>query len=386
MDQSAMIAGFLLIGYSVTTPFSRTTKLFAKNGMLIAITLITIGWLLMWFADNIYWLLASRLIIGLGAGYGIGQLNIYLNEFHKEAGDKFKPFITIFILSGVVISFIVGPFVSFRLFPILATGLSFFVMFLIVLLPPTPVQLFKANQMKNLKKLLLFLKPDSKNINEEIEKVRVSANSSVEELSLTEILKDSELRMDCFKFAFMIYGQQFTGMPSTLVYTQFLFKDVDFPEYYAIIYILNYFIMNVISGKITGQFNKRNVLLLSNFLVAIILILNIFVEYYKVTKLYFKYTLVLSMNFYLICHTFGLGTIPVSYIQPMFDSKCYTSLTLFYIAFSSILAVVLTKIFQVLYTYYGLIVSFIFFFVNSFIMFSFTVIFIPKHIKPRKIK
>ncbi|CAH1967404.1 unnamed protein product [Acanthoscelides obtectus] len=57
MDQSAMIAGFLMLGNTIGTPLSATESLGPKYGVLVGLAAMTSGWFVMWQANNIYYLL-----------------------------------------------------------------------------------------------------------------------------------------------------------------------------------------------------------------------------------------------------------------------------------------------------------------------------------------
>ncbi|XP_044272745.1 solute carrier family 2, facilitated glucose transporter member 8-like isoform X3 [Tribolium madens] len=85
MDQSAMIAGFLMIGNTVSTPFSSIQRIGAKYGIIIGASLITIGWIVMWQARDVFWLLGSRFLIGAGNGFGTGQVKLYINEICQDS-------------------------------------------------------------------------------------------------------------------------------------------------------------------------------------------------------------------------------------------------------------------------------------------------------------
>ncbi|KAJ8937087.1 hypothetical protein NQ314_012030 [Rhamnusium bicolor] len=186
IDQSAMIAGFLMIGNTLGTPFSLKTCFGSKYGMTLSIGLMACGWCIMWQARNIYWLLGSRFLVGLANGYGLGQLKTYIREMTEDNTTLLLKQINLHTFFGVIVIFAYGPFVEIKNIASIALIITIIILFLIILLPSTPMELIKANKIKDAKKLLIFLKPEI-NASSEIHKISQNINIISNEYGFTHI-------------------------------------------------------------------------------------------------------------------------------------------------------------------------------------------------------
>ncbi|XP_057659325.1 uncharacterized protein LOC130895792 [Diorhabda carinulata] len=319
MDQSAMIAGFLMIGNALGTPFCRKIFFKSKFGIIVGITLITSGWILMWQAQNIFWLLGSRLLVGFGNAYGYGQLKIYIQDTcDEDLGIILIKLTNLYVLLGIIIIFSFGPFIDFRQTSVVCSLISFIVFFVLLLLP---------NQ----------------------------GNARVtKQVSLLSLFKDKTVRIVFLKFNVLVFCQQFTGAPATIIYTQILFREshCSYPQYLAIAYAIVLFICNVIGIFLILVFNKRKLLLVSTFSVILTVLIHILILYFNVNNVYWSYTSAVVLFSFIIVHSLGLGSVPVTLIPDLFPVSYRDCVTHVYIVFHSLLALLITKIFQILLTKY----------------------------------
>ncbi|CAG9767111.1 unnamed protein product [Ceutorhynchus assimilis] len=363
LDQSAMIAGFLLLGVCFGTLFSTSSIAQGpKNGIIFGNLCIVLGWVLMWQSQNMYWLLASRFLMGSGHGYAMGQIKRYIIEMTEDAlSASLVKQTQFYALFGFVLAFAVGPFISFRLFALTSLILATFILFLAIFLPSTPRELIQAKKIRDAKKLLVFLKPDS-NPDQEIDKIRETDSNvkPVNDFGFMKIMRDNSLRVNFIKFTFIVICQQYCGAPPTLVYTQIIFSrsNVPYPEYIALGYAVLFFLSNLVGCYISPKYNKKTVLLVSSFSILLLFILNILVIYFKVNEKYFSYTSVIVMYLFIIVYTTSLGSIPFTLINDWFPQNCRVFMTKFYIVMFSLLGLSITKIFQVLIGQFPLYIPF----------------------------
>ncbi|CAH1182772.1 unnamed protein product [Phyllotreta striolata] len=360
IDQSAMIAGFLMIGNALGATHSHKIIYKAKFGILAGAIVMTIGWILMWHAKNIFWLLGSRLLVGLGSAYGTGQLKLYISHTcDRDLKVIQTKFISLYVYLGIVMVYAIGPFIDFRDTSMVCLLVSIAVVFLVIFLPATPVELVKDSKFNEARRVIARLKSNV-NINSEISAISRSIEKKVKERNLLHIFKEPDLRNKFVVFSIIVFCQQFSGLPATIIYTQILFQEFRFPypEYLAIAYVVIFFICNVIGIFLMPRFDKRKVLLCSTISVILILTTQILVIYFEVNDKYWSFTSFVVMCLYVIAHTLGLGNVPPTLINDLFTIPYRTSVANFFTAFHSILALLITKIFQVLISQYDIAVTF----------------------------
>ncbi|XP_050299027.1 solute carrier family 2, facilitated glucose transporter member 8-like [Anthonomus grandis grandis] len=361
MDQSALIAGFLMLGGSLGTLFSqKTIGPGTKYGIIMGNVLMVIGWTVMWQAKDIYALLGSRFLIGTGYGYGVGQIRIYIAEMSRATlGQTLMKHLNFYGLLGFVLAYAVGPWVDFRQLSYFSVIIAVFILFLTVFLPCTPKELLLAKKSAEAKKLLAFLKTDS-DPEQEVHNLAQSILNPPESVGFSKIMQDGTLRVNFIKLTFLLFCQQYSGAPPTLVYTQIIFEksQVPYPEVFAICYALLYVIGNVIGTYTVPMLNKKLVLLTSSCFILILLVANILVIYFRVNIEYFQYSSVITLYLFILVHTISLGSIPVMLINEWFPKSCKIFMSQYCFILSLLYALTATKTFQVLMTLYYLYTAF----------------------------
>lgn len=340
---------------------------------------MTLGWLAMWLAKDMSWLLLSRLFVGLGQGFGFGQLKIYISEICEEnVGRVFTKYLNLFVFFGVIVAFAIGPYVEFKRFGIVGLIISIFVLFLAIFLPSTPRALVKIGKIPDAQRLIQFLNPDL-NVDDEITRIRTNIDKVEDEIAFLCLFKDRVLLKNFVIFACLVLFQQYSGVAATVVYCQILFRDSPYSELCALIYSVVYFLSNALYYSINVE-NKKFALLLSSIGTSLVLLIQILVLALKITE-FWNYTWLILMLCYVIVHTLGLGNIPVTYIPYFFPKKAHKVIAHFFIIFHSVLALTITKTFQVMYFTMDSYSPFCLFLGISSLSIVFTIIFVPKQTK-----
>ncbi|XP_063917172.1 probable metabolite transport protein CsbC [Zophobas morio] len=388
MDQSAMVAGFLMVGNTAATPFSSFKRLGAKYGVLVGATLMTIGWIMMWQSRDIFYLLGSRFLVGAGNGFGTGQLKYYIGEVCQDSLSVFlTKQINLYVFAGLILAFAFGPFVDFRQFSIIASIISVLVLFLTIFLPVPPRELVKSGKIKEAHKLISFLSPHL-NPDDELIKIKKKANTVDTDLSYCDVLKKSSLRKNLLIFAVAVFFQQFSGAPATLVYTQMIFASCGCPrpELCALVYIFAFFLANVYGIFCVPNHNKKHVLLFSSVGVSLLIVVQIIVLVENANEKFWNFTSLVVMLLFIVVHTIGLGSVPFSLIPQLFPKEAKKVVVQFFVMFHSMLALTITKIFQVMFDRIGLFAPFCLFLAISTFSIVFVIIFVPNNHKSTKIR
>lgn len=280
-----------------------------------------IGCCLMWLASDIYWLLGSRFLVGLGHSFSMGRLRQYIKEVcdgnTRLTMIKQVPLHNFFGVAAMV-SF--GSFLDFEKTAMILT-ITTAVIFII----------------------LLFL-PQVRGIHKKAKKCKIM------DTSFGKVLKDKNLRKKFSIFFILVLCQQYSGVPATIIYAQKMFEKlhVTNPKIFAIAYMILYFFSNILGIFVTPKYKKRSVLLFSSLGVSLVIIIEVVVSFLKIDRLYWTYISVTVIYLYLFLHTLGLGNVPFTLISDFFPYKYRNSVILFFIMFHSMLALTITKIFQVL--------------------------------------
>lgn len=356
LDQSAMIAGFLMIGLTLGTPLSSIRCIGVKNSMILGCLLMSIGWIVMWQASNIYLVLASRLITGFGFGFCQAKIKIYINDMSREEHTKILIGLNMpFICIGAIIIYSYGPFVTLKDVSIIAAIITVSIFSLVVFLPNTPKEFLQRENLKFASEVLQSVNPKI-SVQDQVIKMKMELSAGDLSIGYLGIFKDSQLRCEFGKIGLLTFFLQFTGVTPTIIYNMYIFMyiQVPNPEYFSILYMVTYFFANLFGIFVSTKYNKRTMLLLSNILVITSIVLNILVLKFQINQKYFEYTSVIVMLFYNISHAIGLGNLPVTLINDNFPANCRKTVTQFYVMLHSMCALLITKIFQVLIGMFGL--------------------------------
>lgn len=382
-DQSAMIAGFLMIGNILGTPFSTWYLLGTKFGITIGLFLMLLGWLVMWHATNIYFLLGSRLLIGIGFGYSIGSLKAYIKDIcQSNLTPIFLQLPTFFVYFGVILANVVGCFLSFANFSLFSTCLTGIILVVTFLLPHSPKEYLKFGKEKHAKLMLNYLKPEV-DVENELEIMKIDVNFKTKNLSFTQVLRDPFLRKQFALLGMLTFFQQFTGAPSTIVYTQIIFdaSDSSHSQYCAMAYSVLFFLSNLIGVFYSKQFNRKCCLLYSTVGTIFSLLLNIFVFYYNINDRYWSLTSFVSMSIFIFFHSTGLAVVPFMLTKEYFPLNARDVVSKFQVVQHSALALIITKIFQVLLFTFDLYVPFCLFLCVAVICLIFIISFVPSEVE-----
>lgn len=204
-----------------------------------------------------------------------------------------------------------------------------------------------------------------------------------ETLSFTAVLRDAKLRRCFVILAFLVFFQQFSGAPSTIIYNQMMFtySGCELPVQYSIVYSLGY-LFSIGTGLFyVSTFNKKYTLLCSATLTSLFLAAQITVLYYDLNEKYWDCFSLIVMLLYIFCHSVGLGCVPLAFAQEVFPKEAYKIIGQFYFMFASILALLITKIFQVLMDRFSLYVPFCLFISVSSLSIIFICAFVPRDAK-----
>lgn len=355
-----MIAGMLMNGFVFSTPFAGSECLGSKFGVLLSAALQLSGWLLILGASDVLTLCISRILIGLGGGYGMGKFKNYLKEIcDPEEGILLQKLLPLFICVGVLISFSVGPWVSFNTLAITNAVIPGLCFLTFIVVPDTPYHLFKQQKFNTAISVLQNLH-GKQSVESEIEMIKNCVENKPENKTIFQILGNSSTRSSFLVLMFLLTIQQFSGGPSLIVYSEIVFKEFKciYPSICAIIYALAFLISTGLGIRYTPEFKRKPVLLVSCLGIILTSGSHAAYLYLKPENNYFTIIPFITMLMYAFFHTAGIATVTNLMVGDIFPSNCRYTMMCVWNMCTAELAVIITKIFQVFMARYDMYVGF----------------------------
>lgn len=361
LDESAMIAGMLMNGYVISTPISGIQSLNSKYGQIIGAMLSITGWAILYLSTNVLHLCFSRFFIGIGSGIAIGKFKTYINElFIQEIITIINKSLLIFTILGITTSYIICNLVDLKTFAITSAIVSSVTLLTSLFLPNSPTDLCIKEKYEKAEKILKTI--HGINYIEEGLNI-VKRTIEFKNLNIIDVVKHKHTRNQLLILTFLIILQQFTGSPALIVYSQLIFTDLGYsnPELYSIIYIIIYLFATFIGINYMNQFKRKLILLISLIGTTSFAITHTIFLYYQIYYAFPKLLPFIMLLFYVFFHTIGLTIVPNLFIIDVFDKNCLNVINIFCIMSTYEFAVIVTKIFQVLYGTYGMHAGFFLF-------------------------
>lgn len=149
MDQASWIASLICIGGLIgNLCFGYITANFGRKQplMFIAIPCI-ISWLLIWFAQNVYYLYCARALSGFVGGGVFVMVPLFLSEI---ASDRVRGVLgsTLVLTAnmGILLAFVLGNYCDYTMTPKVVIALTVLFVILFSFFPESPSFLMKQNQ------------------------------------------------------------------------------------------------------------------------------------------------------------------------------------------------------------------------------------------------
>ncbi|KAI4457075.1 facilitated trehalose transporter tret1-1-related [Holotrichia oblita] len=383
IDDSSLIAGFLMEGNSIGVLFSTSKFLGSKTAVFLCCCLQFIGWFVMFGANDIFGLLISRVSVGFGNGCGTGHLKRYIKETcEPELADKLMHYIPVGINIGIVLIYSVGAFVDFRKMAIFGMMFPMLAMFSFGVIPKRTLTAKRASITKTMFKNAATLELDK--IEDELNKSKAD-EADEHQINVLQCLRDKRSRNGLLLIFLIVFMQQYTGGPANIVYSQIIFKIANNPnaKICSIIYSIFFLIFTIISLKFVRNFpRKANLLIGSGSCVIIIGTLSLYYflkEYLLRLSHLFAWSPLFIMTLFNAFHTFSMGTVPLYIILEKIPKRSRNVASKFLVIHFSMSAVISTKIFQVLYAYVNMSVAYAFFVCVALVGFFLLLIFMDEY-------
>lgn len=359
LDQSAMIAGFLMYGNSAGVLFSsiKYTRTKAPIGFCLAIQII--GWLLMFFADNIVTILVSRFFVGFANGLGTTQIKIYITETcNKDMATFLCKYLNVTVFLGVLLSYFIGAFFDFR-----------------------PLSLYGIG-MPAVGLIFFLLIPKYKSTEDKAKDVEATNSNNDDEHSVFEIITDSSIRNNVTLIFIVVIIQQYTGGASNIVYSQIIFAEsnIILPKIIPIFYATGLLLFTTFSITKMYKLSIKSYLIFSCTFVSLInfslsLYFNFKNDLLHISSYFTILPLLLLLGFTAF-HNFGIAIVPFIILSTKLPKFTVHTVNKIYVITFSLAAVTSTKLFQYFFTYYDMATAYMAYSLIAFTGLLITMIFV----------
>ncbi|VEN36535.1 unnamed protein product [Callosobruchus maculatus] len=300
--------------------------------MLTALPYTTF-WILTAFFSDVYVLYAARMIAGFGDAIVFTSVPMYIGEISTpKVRGTWGNFVALGIFLGQFVIHVVGAYftVSQTALIFLPLGPLFFILMLFV--PESPYYYIIKHRVEDAKKSLSKLR-GKKDVEEDIAHIRQAIERQML-LAATwkELFFVKMNRKALFAGIFLRVSQQLGGVASFNIYTQLIFEKAGTslkPENCSIIYTGICFVFMAIGSFIGDRFGRKKAYITSCCTCGVVLLLEAVYFYLdlevpgaEVRR--FNWFPLAGMISYVICSSFGLGTIPTLMLGELFSASIKT--------------------------------------------------------------
>lgn len=298
-----------------------------KNSLLASSVLSLIHWIIIVFANHVYYLHLARFITGVSSDISFVAAPMFISELcSPEIRGILTSFTHIMVLIGILLVYAVLPFVSILTSSLI--GALFLVIQLIVLpfFPETPYyHCLHHNYDEALKSLQVYRRNTSDSmIEEELEQI------------ITAVKKENAETTN-FKDLFLVYvnrksiiitvvlngAQHFAGLSVLIMNFQSILDDTmstHDPKYVAIIMAVVMLVAASLATTIIDRYDRRTLLTISSILTGIALLL--LASYFKLRHLdNLTYLPIIAIVCYIFSFKLGLAIIPYIIVAEIFPTN-----------------------------------------------------------------
>ncbi|KOC68967.1 Facilitated trehalose transporter Tret1 [Habropoda laboriosa] len=186
-------------------------------------------WLVTIFATEQWHLFVARFFSGVSGGMALFLVPLYVSEIAADGIRGMLGSLMVFLLNGgILLGYILGALVSYRLFSIVALLFPLFYVAFFLFVPETPVYLVRRNRLGDAARSLTWLRDGYKpTVEREMSRLQAEAkeqNVSGRSIGLSDLFRDRATIKGLIITLGLFGGQQFGGIFLMISYTETIFK------------------------------------------------------------------------------------------------------------------------------------------------------------------
>ncbi|XP_045480478.1 facilitated trehalose transporter Tret1-like isoform X2 [Harmonia axyridis] len=305
---------FYMVGGFIGLPFSITLIdcIGRKKTILFASVVGMLGWISIGIADNVYYLYAGRILLGVTADIAFTASPVYISEIaHQDIRGFLAGLIYLMMLVGIIIIYCIGPWLV--LFPFM---------------PESPYYLLYINENERAEKVLKFLR-NNDNISKEIEEIKAAiVRQKSEKGRPQDLFQIKSNRKACLIMILLNYTQHFAGVSALLMNLHTILNqagsEVISPDIAAIVFP-SLMLISATVATLTVDYCGRKILLLVSGVVTTVTLLTIG-AFFQLKSMGFptgdySWIIFVAVMFYAVGIKFGLAIVPIVMTAELFPAK-----------------------------------------------------------------
>ncbi|XP_014234032.1 facilitated trehalose transporter Tret1-like [Trichogramma pretiosum] len=394
-NDASWIASFYLLGSipgNVVAAFM-VDSIGRKASLLLAGLPLTVGWLLIIFAWSPYALYASRFISGLGQGVVYVVCPMYIGEIaDKNIRGSLGSFIKLMVTFGELYAHAIGPFVSYEWLAYSCIVIPIVFLATFIWMPESPYYLIIKNRRRDAERSLTSLKRymSKDDLEEDMDQMQKTV---IRDLSDRGQIWDLFNTRGNRRAVFVSFGLQvilqFSGIAAIESYTQQIFdngKTESEPGLSAGVAVIVLSCMQLVGGlaaaAVVDRVGRKPLLLITTFLAGVVLSISGTFYYLKDSLGWdmtgYGWILVTSIICYELIIALGLSPLPYMMLGELFPTNVKGFAVSLANLWASLLAFVVSKMYQVISDSCGVYASFAWFAATCFVGIGFIVFAVPE--------
>ncbi|XP_055307619.1 facilitated trehalose transporter Tret1-like isoform X2 [Sitodiplosis mosellana] len=367
-DEGTWIASFLAIGAIIGAVPSGilADKLGRKKTAIIIAVPYIISYLLIVFAQNVMWLYAARLLIGIAIGGSCVVCPVYISEYAETSirgmlGTCFQLFLTV----GILFVFVIGAYTSWITLSWTCLAMPVLNLVGLFFLPESPIWLLKNHRETEAATAIKWFWGRHCNANGAIQAIKNELEAAGSGSgSIRDLFAVTANRRGFFICVSLMFFQQFSGINAVIFFSVGIFKaagsNLD-PNVCAIIVGVVQVLMTFAAAVLVERAGRKVLLLLSSMVMALCLFV-LGVYFYLKDHNHDVSNIgiipLLSLVLFIICFSLGYGPIPWMMMGEMLAVDIKGIATSFTVEFNWISVFIITKSFEPMIEGFGGAVTF----------------------------
>ncbi|XP_013194419.2 facilitated trehalose transporter Tret1 [Amyelois transitella] len=364
-----------------------------------------IGWIMIAFTNRIEVVLTAIFIFGLSGSVFL-VVPVYISEFcHESVRGTMTSLVVVFNGLGMLISILLGSILSYYVMTYVFLVLAACSVAVLWVLKESPIVLMQRGKEEEAKKSVAFYrscKPDSKEVLQEIEKIKLALNPDLdgdltpEEVRLNpaekpqtpdkpptfmQLLKKSRsTHRAMIVMLVLMTAAIFQGLVVVMVYAVPLFaqvipETVMSPTLCSVLLCGINVVASLLAGFITDKAGRRLLMIVSSFLTGAFCVVTGSLIIFEWGP---KWLIALFIYFYSVTFTLGAGTVPFIMLAEVFLPEVKGFVSMLIMEWAWLCNFALLYVFQPIVSKFGIGPVFFVFAVISFLTSVYSIFFLPE--------
>ncbi|XP_058798089.1 facilitated trehalose transporter Tret1-2 homolog [Phymastichus coffea] len=340
-----------------------------KRGLLLSTFPLLLGWILVGTAKDVIQIYVGRFLLGIGSSVSFTLLPMYVGEISDASiRGALGSLLQLFITFGFLLSYSLGPYVSYTIFWIFCASLhvTFYLGFM--LMPESPSFLMsKGRKTEAAEALAKFRGKSVDGVQKEIAQMQEEIDEAYRiETTWSDIFKNKVHRKAVILTSILMFFEEFTGIDVVLFYVEDIFRDAKTKNtaISAIIIGVVQLLGSVLTPLIVDRSGRKILLIISSIGSGItvgLLALFFYLREIKCDLTNFMWVPLTTLVIYTIAYGIGWGPLPWTIMGEIFAPGVKSKASSISVCVMWTCSFLLTKFFINVEESYGIYTGFWFF-------------------------